>query len=115
MRLALGAPASALLRNALLESLLLSVGGGLLGLLLASNALSLGLSRLPENLPRINEIGLDWRVAAFALLFAVATGLVCGLAPAFAALRTSVNEVLKEGGMSSGRRPRRASSRAGRG
>ena len=98
LRLALGAPASALLRNALLESLLLSVGGGLLGLLLASNALSLGLSRLPENLPRINEIGLDWRVAAFALLLAVATGLVCGLAPAFAALRTSVNEVLKEGG-----------------
>jgi putative ABC transport system permease protein len=98
LRLALGAPASALLRNAILESLLLSVSGGLLGLLLASNALSLGLSRLPETLPRINEIGLDWRVAAFALLLAVATGLVCGLAPAFAALRTSVNEVLKEGG-----------------
>jgi predicted permease len=98
LRLALGAPASALLRNAILESLLLSVSGGLLGLLLASNALSLVLSRLPEALPRTNEIGLDWRVAAFALLLAVATGLVCGLAPAFAALRTSVNEVLKEGG-----------------
>ena len=98
LRLALGAPASALLRSAILESLLLSVTGGLLGLLLASNALSLGLSLLPETLPRINEIGLDWRVAAFALLLAIATGLVCGLAPAFAALRTSVNEVLKEGG-----------------
>jgi predicted permease len=98
LRLALGAPASALLRNAILESLLLSVTGGLLGLLLASNVLSLGLNRLPETLPRINEIGLDWRVAAFALLLAVATGLVCGAAPAFAALRTSVNEVLKEGG-----------------
>jgi putative ABC transport system permease protein len=98
LRLALGAPAAALLRNAILESLLLSVTGGLLGLLLASDALSLSLSRLPETLPRINEIGLDWRVAAFALLLAVTTGLVCGLAPAFAALRTSVNEVLKEGG-----------------
>jgi len=98
LRLALGAPASALLRNAILESLLLSVTGGLLGLLLASYALSLGLSRLPETLPRINEIGLDWRVAAFALLLAVTTGLVCGLAPAFAVLRTSVNEVLKQGG-----------------
>jgi predicted permease len=98
LRLALGAPASALLRNAILESMLLSVTGGLLGLLLASNALTLGLSRLPETLPRISEIGLDWRVAAFALLLAVSTGLVCGLAPAFAALRTSVNEVLKEGG-----------------
>jgi predicted permease len=49
-------------------------------------------------LPRINEIGLDWRVVSFAMVLAVVTGVVCGLAPAFAALRTSVNETLKEGG-----------------
>jgi len=55
-------------------------------------------SWLPETLPRIDEIGLDWQVVAFAIILAVLTGIVCGLAPAFAALRTSVNEALKQGG-----------------
>jgi len=60
--------------------------------------LRVGVSRLPENLPRIREIGLDWQVALFALLLSIVTGIVCGLAPAFAALRTNVNHTLKEGG-----------------
>jgi len=98
MRLALGARAGVLLRQAILESLVLSVSGGVIGLVLAAVALRVGVSRLPETLPRINEIGLDWRVVSFAMMLAVVTGVVCGLAPAFAALRTSVNETLKEGG-----------------
>jgi putative ABC transport system permease protein len=98
VRLALGARAGVLLRQAILESLVLSVSGGLVGLILAATGLRLGLSWLPETLPRINEIGLDWQVISFAIILAVFTGLVCGLAPAFAALRTSVNETLKEGG-----------------
>jgi predicted permease len=59
-----------------------------------------GRNLLPETLPRINEIALNWTVASFALLLAVLTGLLCGLAPAFAALRTNVNASLKEGGRS---------------
>src|SRR5882757_4170786 len=98
VRLALGARATALLRQALLESLVLSVTGGVLGLALAALGLRLGISWLPETLPRINEIGLDWPVVAFAFGLAIVTGAVCGLAPAFAALRTSVNETLKESG-----------------
>jgi predicted permease len=98
VRLALGARAGALLRQAILESLVLSVSGGLLGLFLAAIAVRVGISRLPETLPRLDEIGLDWQVVAFAIILAVITGVVCGLAPAFAALRTSVNETLKEGG-----------------
>jgi putative ABC transport system permease protein len=98
VRLALGARAGALLRQAILESLVLSVSGGLLGLALAAIALRMGIRWLPETLPRLDEIGLDWQVVAFAIILAVLTGLVCGLAPAFAALRTSVNETLKEGG-----------------
>ncbi len=98
VRLALGAPAGRLLRQTILESLLLSVSGGGLGLALAAMALRVGVSWLPETLPRINEIGLDWQVVLFAIVLAVLTGLVCGLAPAFAAVRTSVNEALKEGG-----------------
>jgi putative ABC transport system permease protein len=96
--LALGAPAGLLLRQAILESLVLSVTGGALGLALAAVALRVGVSWLPENLPRIHEIGLDWQVVLFAIVLAVVTGMVCGLAPAFAALRTGVNETLKEGG-----------------
>ena len=98
VRLALGAAGSTLLRQAIVESLVLSLSGGLLGLGLASVGLRLGISRLPETLPRINEIGLDWQVVAFALVLSALTGLACGLAPAFAAWRTSVNETLKEGG-----------------
>ncbi len=98
VRLALGARASALLRQAILESLVLSASGGVLGLILAAVALYVGKSMLPESLPRISEIGLNWNVVGFALLLGVVTGLLCGLAPAFAALRTNVNANLKEGG-----------------
>lgn len=100
VRMALGARSSALLRQAILESLILSVTGGVLGIVLADVALSVGKNLLPESLPRIREISLNWIVVSFALMLAIATGVLCGLAPAFAALRTSVNETLKEGGRS---------------
>ncbi len=100
VRLALGASEAALLRQAILESLVLSVSGGMVGLALAKLALTVGRSLLPESLPRISEIALNWNVVGFALLLAVVTGLLCGLAPAFAALRTNVNGTLKEGGRS---------------
>src|SRR6266480_4845838 len=98
VRLALGAGARALLRQVMLESLLIRVTGGIVGLVFTEVALRVGVSSLPENLPRINEISINWQVVLFALGLAVITGIVCGLAPAFAGLRTSVNDSLKEGG-----------------
>jgi predicted permease len=98
LRLALGARAVALLRQAILESLVLSLSGGMLGLALAALALRVGKNLLPESLPRINEIALNWQVVGFALLLGAITGLLCGSVPAFAALRTNVNGNLKEGG-----------------
>jgi predicted permease len=98
LQLALGAPAGTLLREAVLESLLLSITGGVLGVGLAAIALRVGVSLLPETLPRIQEIRLDGQVVLFALALSVVTGVVCGLAPAFAALRTNAQETLKEGG-----------------
>jgi predicted permease len=98
MRLALGAGKHALLRQAILESLVLSLTGGVLGLIVAMAGLWVGVGLLPETLPRVSEIGLDWKVVGFAFLLAVLTGVVCGLAPAYAAIRTSVNETLKQGG-----------------
>jgi putative ABC transport system permease protein len=98
VRLALGSSAATLLRQALLESLVLSVSGGVIGLIAAAIALRVGTNLLPETLPLIGNIGLDWMVAAFALTLAIVTGVVSGVAPAFAAIRTSVNDTLKEGG-----------------
>jgi putative ABC transport system permease protein len=100
VRLALGATTRAVLRQPLAEALVLSVGGGVIGLALAAVALRVGVSYLPETLPRVSSIGLDWPVMGFALGLAVLTGLLCGLLPAFAATRTGVNEALKEGGRS---------------
>ena len=96
VRLALGASGAAVLRQYLVESLVLSMGGGVLGLALAAVALRLGVGFLPETLPRVSSISLDWRVAVFALGLAVVTGVLCGLMPALAAARTGVNEALKE-------------------
>lgn len=98
VRLALGASTGALLRQAVLESLVLSFAGGVLGLVFASIALRAGIRLLPETLPRVGEIALDWHVVGFALAVAALTGVICGLAPAFAAIRTNVNDTLKEGG-----------------
>ena len=98
LQLALGAPVGTLIREAILESLLLSLTGGVLGVGLAAIALRVGVNVLPETLPRIQEIGIDWKVVLFALVLSAVTGVVCGVAPAFAALRTKVNETLKDCG-----------------
>jgi len=98
VRLALGARTVTLLRQAIVESMVLTIAGGTIGLVLAAAVLRVGVSRLPQTLPRINDIGLDWPVMLFALGLALLTGLLCGLAPAFAAIRTSVSDTLKEGG-----------------
>jgi predicted permease len=100
VRLALGAPARTLLRQTIVESLVLSVAGGLIGIGLAALAIYGGRNLLPGNLPLTNEITLNWTVAGFALLLAALTGVMCGLAPGFAALRTNVNAQMKEGGRS---------------
>lgn len=94
VRLALGARPRAIVREALVEGLLLSIAGGLLGLGLAVAALKTALVRLPETMPRIGDIHMDASVAAFALLLALATGALCSMAPAFAAMRTNLLESL---------------------
>src|SRR6516162_11683775 len=82
VRMALGAPAGTLLREAVLESLVLSVTGGVLGLGLAAIALRVGVSLLPETLPRIQEISLAGQVVIFAIVLSALTGILCGVAPA---------------------------------
>ncbi|MFZ0632117.1 MAG: ABC transporter permease [Acidobacteriaceae bacterium] len=98
VRLALGASARRLLRQVLMESTLLSLAGGLLGVGAAAPLVALGRDLLPSTLPLIDAVQMNWPVAGFALGLALFTGILCGLAPSFAALRTNVNAVLKEGG-----------------
>ena len=97
VRLALGAASAVLIRESVLEGLLLSLAGGLLGLGLAATAIRTALHLLPESMPRVASISIDGGVVAFALLVSLATGALCSIAPAFAALRTNLTESLKEG------------------
>jgi predicted permease len=73
------------------------VTGGLVGLAFAVVAIRITLRVLPDSMPRIDSIAIDGTVAGFALLLALATGALCCLAPAFAALKTDPMESLKEG------------------
>lgn len=97
VRMALGARFGAILGESLIEGLLLSLAGGLLGIAFATLAIRTGLHFLPESLPRVDSVSMNATVAAFALLLALATGILCSLAPAFAAARTSLLDSLKEG------------------
>lgn len=97
VRLALGARSGVIIRQSVFEGLLLSLGGGLLGLVFAAVVIRTTLHLLPESMPRIDSISLDGKVVAFALLVALFTGFLCSLAPAFAALRTNLISTLKEG------------------
>jgi predicted permease len=100
VRLALGASSSVIIREAILEGLLLSVAGGLLGLAAAAAAIRAALHVLPDSMPRINSVSIDATVASFAVALALLSGILCSLAPAFAALRTDPMQNLKEGARS---------------
>jgi putative ABC transport system permease protein len=108
LRSALGAKPIRLARQLLTESLLLALGGGVLGLALAVWSISLLKQLSSTTLPRLNEIGLDWRVVAFTLLVALVTGIVFGLAPALSAMRSDLNSLLRSSGRSATSGPGRA-------
>jgi len=95
IRVALGAGRQRLLRQFLTESVLLSVIGGAVGLLLAYEALQGLIAWLPADLPRISEIHVDARVLAFGLVLSVLSGVIFGLAPAWHGTESRLAEALE--------------------
>ncbi len=102
IRSALGARRGRLLRQLLTESTLLALTGGVVGLLLAVWGIDALLAFAPENLPRLDEAGLNYRVLGFAIGLSLMTGLIFGIVPALSATRVNLNASLKEGGRGSG-------------
>jgi putative ABC transport system permease protein len=98
VRQALGAGHGRLLWQHMLESLLLSFLGGAAGFVIAVVGLEPFLALLPDQLPRMGEISVDYRLLIFAAGFAFLTGILSGILPALSASRTPINEVLQEEG-----------------
>ena len=97
IRTALGASRMRVLRLLLTESLMLSLAGGGLGLLLAIWGTDALMALAPDNIPRLNEVGVDARVFGFTLAVSIVTGIIFGLIPGLQAAKPNLNEALKEG------------------
>ena len=97
LRLALGAERWRVMRQLLIESVVLAVIGGALGVLLGWCGLHLFIAVSPGNIPRLNEVRLDGTALGFTLGISVLTGVLFGLAPAWRFSQPDLNEALKEG------------------
>ena len=106
VRFSLGASRASVAAQLLTEVFLLALAGAGVGLGLATAAARI-FHALAKDLPRIDEIGPDWRIVAYSLICAVAATLACGLVPAIAGTRRSLAGSLASSGRSqvSGRRP----------
>jgi putative ABC transport system permease protein len=100
VRSALGASRFRIARLLIVESVLLGIVGGGIGLLLAFFGTGAALKALPDVLPRTSDIRIDINVLVFTLGTAILTGVIFGLAPALMASTPDLNETLKEGGRS---------------
>jgi predicted permease len=103
VRVAIGAPGARVIRLLLIESLLLGLAGGALGVAMALGAVRL-LIALGPDIPRLGEVGVDGTVLTFAFGVSVCTALLFGTLPALRAARPDLGEALKEGGARGGSR-----------
>ena len=106
IRAAMGAGRARIVRQLLTESIVLSITGGVLGLMLGYAGVRALLAVSPAGLPRVGEngaaVGLDWRIFLFTLAISLFTGILFGLFPALAASRVDLHTTLKESSNRSG-------------
>jgi predicted permease len=98
VRSALGATRGRLVRQMLTETLLLSVGGGLLGVAVAYYGLQWLVDAAPAGLQRLDEVQVDGRVLWFAFFLSLATGAIFGILPAWRIARADAQQALKTSG-----------------
>lgn len=112
VRVALGAERGRLVRQALTETVLLSLVGGLAGLLLSQLGVRALVALAPSDLPRLDEVVIDARVLSVAVLVSIVAGLGFGLAPAFRIGSTAPGDVMKDGSRATSDGPRASRARA---
>lgn len=100
VRAALGASRGRIVRQLLVESLVLAGAGGALGVALAAWLVDGLIALAPGSIPRLGEVGFDPRVAAFATFCTALSGLVFGIVPALSAAAPAIGADLKDGGRS---------------
>jgi predicted permease len=98
IRTAIGAPASRLIRQMLVESVLLAIAGGVLGAMIAAFALDAVVLKAPLDIPGFSAIHMDLSAFGFAALISIASGILFGVLPAWRLARTDPNEALRSGG-----------------
>ena len=103
VRVAIGARGSRVVRLLLIESLLLGLAGGVVGVAVAFGTVQILLALGPD-IPRLGEVNVDGTVLAFAFIVSVLTALLFGTLPALRAARPDLGEALKEGGARGGSR-----------
>jgi len=109
LRTAFGASRGRVIRQLLVEALLLAMGGGILGILLSIGLLQIAPRFIPRDLPRLSNASLDFPVLTFAVVLSAATTIVFGLLPAWIMSRQDPANSLHESAlhMTSGRRRNR--------
>ena len=112
IRAALGAGRARIARQLLVESTLLALCGGTLGLLLALWGVDALVALAPEGTPRIGVVHLDCRVTAITLGLSILVGLLAGAVPAFQMSRTDLTEALREAGQRGSGSPRKIRARS---
>src|ERR1700691_467920 len=111
IRAALGASRAALIGQLLAESVLLALAGGAVGIMLSAWGTHALTTLGQGNLPRVEEIGIDWRGLAFAAGLSLVTGVLFGLLPALQLSRQDLNPVLRAEGRGSAGSRRRSRTR----